>query len=140
MIIALITLLSSCQTGTDTKQVLSKSETRLAIMDSIANNTEMSNEMMEAMMNGQNSKMSMQGNEKMHMMMMENHESMMKMMNNNPAMMKSMMDDMMEACKNDTTMMASMCKSMMANKPMMNMMGKMKGKEMNDMDMKGMKH
>ena len=37
-IIVLFTLLSSCQPSTDIKQVLSKSETRMAMMDTIANN------------------------------------------------------------------------------------------------------
>ena len=49
--IALITLFSSCQSGSDVKQVLSKSETRKEIMDTIANNSSMSKEMMESMMN-----------------------------------------------------------------------------------------
>ena len=38
--IALITLFSSCQSASDPKQVLSKSETRKEIMDTIANNSE----------------------------------------------------------------------------------------------------
>lgn len=139
-VIVLFTLLSSCQPSTDIKQLLSKSETRMAMMDTIANNSDMSKEMMEAMMNSNNGKMAMQGNEKMHMTMMGNHEAMMKTMKGNPEMMKSMMNDMMEACKSDTSMMASMCKTMMGNQEMMNMMQKMKGKNMDMKDMKGMKH
>ena len=139
-VISFIALLSSCQPSTDIKQVLSKSETRKALMDTIANNSDMSKEMMEAMMSNKNSKMAMQGDEKMHMMMMENHETMMKMMKDNPDMMKSMMNDMMETCKSDTSMMASMCKTMMENQQMMNMMQKMKGKDMDMKKMKGMKH
>lgn len=126
-VISLFALFSACQPSTDIKQVLSKSETRMAMMDSIANNGDMSKEMMEAMMK---SEMAMQGNPKMHKMMMEDHGAMMKMMKENPEMMKSMMNDMMEVSKTDTSMMASMCKTMMANKPMMDMMGKMKGKNM----------
>jgi hypothetical protein len=46
------------------------------------------------------------------------------------------MTNMMEACKNDTTMMSGMCKAMMGNKQMMDMMQKMKGMDM--VKMKGM--
>ncbi len=38
--IALITLFSSCQSGSDIKQVLAKPEARKEIMDSIANNND----------------------------------------------------------------------------------------------------
>ena len=61
---------------------------------------------------------------------MEHHSSMMKMMKDNPGIMESMMTDMMEACKNDTTMMSGMCKAMIGNQQMMDMMQKMKGKNM----------
>jgi len=124
--IALITLFASCQS---TKQILSKSDSRNEIITAIANDPDMSKEMMEAMMNSKNGKMMMQGNEKMKMMM-ENHGTMMKMMKDNPGMMQSMMSDMMEAAKSDTSMMSSMCKSMMGNQQMMDMMQKMKGKNM----------
>lgn len=126
-VISLFALFSACQPSTGIKQVLSKSETRMAMMDTIANNNEMSKEMMEAMMK---SDMVMQGNPKMHKIMMENHGAMMKMMKENPEMMKSMMNGMMEVSKTDTSMMASMCKTMMAHQPMMDMMGKMRGKNM----------
>ncbi len=117
--IALITLFVSCQTAPDTGQVLSNTETRKEIMDTIANNSGMMKEMMGAMMNGKNNKM-----------MMESHEPMMKMMKDNPDMMQSMMTDMMEICKNDSTMMSGMCKTMIGNQQMMDMMQKMKGKNM----------
>jgi hypothetical protein len=48
-----------------------------------------------------------------------------------------MMSDMMESAKGDTSMMSSMCKTMMSNQPMMDMMQKMKGEKK---DMKGMNH
>ena len=136
MVIALITLFSSCRSNTDTKQILSNKETRKGIIDTIANNGEMMKEMTEAMMNSKNGKMMMQGNEKMTMMMMEDQGAMMKMMKENPAMMHSMMSGMMETCKNDTAMMSTMCKSMMENPEMMDMMHKKMGGKM---DMKGMK-
>ena len=136
LLVALITFFASCQSGTDVNQTLSKSETRMEMMNKIADDSSMSKEMMAAMMNSKNGKMMM-------MPMMENHEAMMKMMKDNPGMMHTMMENMMEACKNDTTMMSGMCKKMMANPQMMDMMQKMKGEKMNmktgEMDNK-MKH
>ena len=128
--IVLIMSMVSCQTNADVNKILSKTDTRKAIMDTIANNGDMSKEMMTAMMNSNNGKM-MMGDGKMPMMMMENHDAMMKMMKDNPAMMHSMMMNMMEACKNDTAMMSVMCKKMMEDPQMMNMMQKMKGGNMN---------
>ncbi len=128
--IALITLFASCQSA---KQILSKSDSRNEIITAIANDPDMSKEMMEAMMNSKNGKMMMQENEKMKMM--DNHGMMMKMMKDNPGMMKNMMSNMMEAAKGDTSMMSSMCKSMMGNQQMMDMMHMMMGK---DMEMKKM--
>lgn len=129
--IALIMLSASCQSP---KQILSKTNSRNEIMSIIANDPEMSKEMMMTLMNSKNGKMMMQENEKMKMMM-ENHGMMMKMMKDNPGMMKHMMSNMMEAAKGDTSMISSMCKSMMGNQQMMDMMHKMMGK---DMDMKKM--
>lgn len=136
LIIALVALFASCQTGTDVNKILSNQDTKKAIIDTIANDSNLSIEMMEAMMNNENSKMMMKGNDKMTMMMMEDHGTMMKMMKENPAMMQSMMTGMMETCKNDTAMMSSMCKNMMENPEMMEMMHKKMGGKM---DMKGMK-
>ena len=121
--IALITLFASCQSSTDVTQTLSKPDTRKEIMNKIADDSTMSNEMMVAMMNSNNGKM-----------MMGNHQMMMKMMKDDPVGMQSMMTDMMEACKNDTTMMSGMCKTMMGNKQMMDMMQKMKEKNMGKMN------
>jgi len=127
-VIALIVLFASCQSNTDVKQILSKSDTRKEIMDSIANDTIMSKEMMEALMINKNDKT-----------MMENHHTMMKMMKDNPTMMQSMMSDMMETAKNDSGMMSSMSKTMMGNQKMMDMMQKTKGENKNMNKMKGMK-
>jgi len=136
LFIAFVALFASCQSGTDVNKILSNQETKKAIIDKIANDSSLSKEMMETMMNSENSKMMMKGNEKMTMMMMEDHGAMMKMMKENPAMMQSMMSGMMETCKNDTAMMSSMCKNMMENPEMMEMMHKKMGGKM---DMKGMK-
>jgi hypothetical protein len=126
MVIVLITLFASCQPSTDVKQILSNSDTRKAIIDTISNDSIMSREMMVALMNGRNGKM----------LMMENHEAMMKMMKDDPGMMQSMMSGMMETCKSDSTMMCSMCKTMMGNKQMMDMMDNMK-EENKDMKKSG---
>ncbi len=131
--IALVTVLVSCQSSTDTKQILSKSETRKEMMDRIANDSSMTKEMMGAMMASQTGMAMMHDHQKM---MMGNHEMMMKVMKENPGMMEGMMTNMIEACKNDTTMMSGMCKAMMGNKQMMDMMQKMKGMNMDKM--KGM--
>src|SRR5674476_39161 len=104
--IVLITLIASCQSNSNPGKLLSNKETRKGIIDTIANNGEMMNEMMAAMMNNKNCKMMMQGDEKMAMMMMENHGTMINMMKNNPGMTKSMMSDMMESCKDDPAMMS----------------------------------
>jgi hypothetical protein len=123
LLIALVMLFVSCQSGSDTKEVLSKPETRKEMMDKIANDSSMSKEMMGVMMASHTG-----------MTMMQEHQKM--MMKENPGMMEGMMANMMEACKNDTTMMSGMCKAMMGNKQMMDMMQKMKGMDMGKM--KGM--
>jgi hypothetical protein len=112
-------LFSSCQSGTNTKQILSNADTRKDIMNTIAADSSMHQEMMAAMMNGKIG------------MMMGDHASMTKMMKDDPNMMTSMMKDMMDMCKSDTAMMQGMCKTMMANPQMMDMMQKMKGENMN---------
>lgn len=134
--IAVIMSIASCQSVTDVSQTLSKSESRMEMMNKIADDSTMAKEMMAAMMNSQNGKMMMHQHQTM---MMEDNGSMMKMMNDNPAMMHSMMMNMVEVCKNDKTMMSGMCKVMMGNKEMMDMMEKMKD-EKKDMKMEGMKH
>src|SRR5665647_646910 len=121
LFIAIVALFASCQSSTNISKILSNQDTKKAIMDTIANDSNLSGEMMETMMNSEKGKMMMMGNEKMTTMMMQNQGTMMKMMQNNPAMMQSMMTGMMETCKNDTAMMSSMCKNMMENPEMMQM-------------------
>jgi len=139
LLIALIALFASCQSSTDVSKILSNQDTKKAIMDTIANDNKLSIEMMETIMNNENSKMLMMGNEKMTSMMMQNQETMMKMMQNNPAMMQSMMNGMMETFKGDTAMMSSMSSTILKNPQMMDMIRKnMDTKDMNNM--KGMNH
>jgi hypothetical protein len=124
LIMVFLGLFVSCQAGTDVSKILSKQETRKVVMDTIANNSAMSMEMMDAMMNSKNGKMTMMGNDKMAMMMMmENRASMIKMMKENPAMMQNMWSDMMEISKNNPDMM-----NMMQNRNSGNM--EMKGMNM----------
>jgi hypothetical protein len=106
--IVLIILSAFCQNKPDPKKILSNKETRKEIIEIIAIDIEMMNETMEAMMNGINSKR----------LMMHNHLIIMKMMKNNPGMMENMMSDMMESCKGDTSKMSYMCRTMMGNKQM----------------------
>ena len=137
LIIAIVALFASCQTGTDVNKILYNQDTKMAIMDTIANDSKLSVEMMEVMMNNENGKMMMMGNEKMTTMMMQNQGTMMKMMQNNPAMMQSMITGMFETCYRDSVMMSSMCSSIMNNPQMMDMIHKnMSG----NMDMTGMKN
>jgi hypothetical protein len=122
-VFALTALFISCQSGTDTKQILSNADTRKEIMNTIAHDSSMHHEMMTVMMDSKNG------------MMTGDHASMMKMMKDNPGMM----NDMMEMCKHDTAMMGGMCKAMMANPQMMDMMKKMKDGGMDKMKMDNMK-
>lgn len=126
LFIALVALFASCQSTTDVNKILSNQDTKMAVIDKIANDSILSKEMMETMMNSENSKM----------LMMENHQLMMNMMKDNPAMMKSMMTGMLEICRGDSAMMYSMYSTMMGNPEMMEMMHKNVG---GMMDMKGMK-
>jgi len=141
--IAIVALFASCQTGTDVNKILSNQDTKMAIMDTIANDSNLSVEMMETMMNRENSKMMMMRNDKMAMIMMQNQGSMLKMMQNNPAMMQSMMNGMIETCYRDSAIMSSMCSTIINNPQMMDMINKNAGGNMNLKgmnNMQGMNH
>jgi hypothetical protein len=125
--IILTALFTSCQPGADAKEILSNSGTRKEIMNTIAGDSSMHKEMMTVMMNGNNG------------MMIEDYTSMTKMMKDNPGKMTGMMNDMMEMCRYDTVMMKTMCKTMMANPQMMDMMKKMKAGNMDNMKMNNVK-
>ncbi len=127
LVIALIASFAACQSQADLKQLLSKSETRREIMDNIANDSTMAKEMMEVLMNASIGKTMIQENEKVKMTIMDNQDMMMKMLKNNPGMMQMMMSNMIDAAKNDSTMMSGICRTMMGNQAMMDMMEKMKG-------------
>lgn len=120
--ILFIGMFASCQYTSNPKKFLLNPETRKETMEIITNSNAMMNEMMEAILNNNNSKLVMQRNDKMIVMMLENRDTMMKVMKDNPVMMQYMMADMMEVCKSDSAMMDKMHKTMMDNPQMMNMM------------------
>src|ERR1035437_255379 len=149
MVIVLISpaLFASGQSNTDLNQILSKSDSRKKIMDTIANDSTMTKEMKEAMMNSKNGKMVMQGNSKMSMMktMSDNPDKMDNMMSDmmekcktDTLMMKCMMSNIMKACKSDTIMMSSMCKTMTEDQHMKDMMQKKMGGNKDMKKMEGM--
>ena len=65
LVLALCILIFSCQSG---KQLLSKSDKRMEIMNTIADSKSMSKEMMDVMMKSENGKMMMRE------MMKEHHD------------------------------------------------------------------
>ena len=123
-VIAVMTLFASCQSSVDPSQVLKNTETRTQVMNTIANDSSMSKEMMGALMNSKTGMMAMQQHAKM---MMESQSSLMDMSKNNPGMMNNMMSAMMETAKGDSSMMSGMINTMMGNPQMMRMMQKMTG-------------
>jgi hypothetical protein len=127
-LMALIALVAACQSP---KQVLSKSESRMEIMNTIASDHEMSDEMMDAIMRGEHGKMLI--HERMKTMMKDKN-GITQMMKDDPEMKKRMMSGMMETVKADTAMMAQMCTTMMKNPEMMDMMKKMKEKDTSKLD------
>jgi hypothetical protein len=105
----LVSLFAACTSNPTVNQLLANKETRAAIIDTIANDDKMSVEMMQAMMNN---------NDSMHRHM----GAMMEMMRENPGMMNTVMSNLMEASKNDSNMMIHMYENMMDNNEMMERM------------------
>jgi len=128
LFIAFVAVFVSCQSGSDVKQILSNQDTKSAVMDSIANDSDLSMEMLGLMLDGKNS----------DIIILEVHETMMKMMKDNPHMMQSMMTGMMDACKGDSAMTFMMCSSMLENQEIMATMHKMMGEKMYMNKMEGM--
>lgn len=119
--ITLMLMLSSCVSTSDPTQILADTEARKEIIDTIAHNSEMMQEMVTALMSNPNSKMMLQGHEGMTGTM-ENQSGMISTMKYNPGMMQNMMSHMMEMSKGDSTMMADMCKTIMDDPVMMQQM------------------
>lgn len=104
LVIAGIAMFASCQSKPDVNKILANNETRRELIDSIASNSKMSGEMMDALMNRKNG-----------IMMQDYHQKMMKMMKDNPEMMKSMM----EMSGSDSSFLCPMCGKMMGKGHMM---------------------
>lgn len=100
---------------------------RKEMMNTIANDSMMSKEMIGVMMNSKNGVMMMQEHQTM---ITRNHTAMMNMLKDNPGMMQNMMSDMMEAATGDTIMTSGMIKAMMMNPQIADMMQRMTGNNM----------
>jgi hypothetical protein len=98
IVLITVSLFASGQSNTDIKQILSKPETRKTIMETIANDSIMSKEMMTVMMNSRGHKM----------MMMEACKG-------DTSMMRKRMSNMIQTCKGDTTRVSSNCKAVTGN-------------------------
>lgn len=129
----LLILFTGCQQKADMSRLLAQPDTRNEILNAIARDSSLSNAMIDTLMANPDRHMAMQ-HMGMQRMMMQHNGSMANMMRSDTAMMHQMMMTMMESANTDTAMMRRMCSDMMANKPMMNMMEKMK-----KMDSKNMK-
>ena len=138
-VLAISTLFAACQSTSAQTSALSNAQTRNEIMQAIANDSTMSNEMIGTMMNSKNGMMMMQQHQ---MMTMGNQSSMMNMLKNNPGMMQGMLSGMMETANGDSSLMSGMYNIMKDNPQMMQMMhnntgnGMMNGKK----PMIGMRH
>lgn len=128
------TLFASCEVGSGQTKGLSNAQTRNEIMEAIASDSVMSNEMIHTMMSNKNGMMIMQNHQRLKM---ENHNSMMNMVKTNPGMTQNMMSALMETAKSDTSKMSEMIKIMMDNPQMMKMMQNRMGNS--NSKMKGMK-
>lgn len=107
--VSFVLLFAACSSNPTVNQLLANKETRVAIIDSIANDDKMSVEMMQAMINNKDS---------MHRHM----GAIMEMMRDNPGMMNTVMSNLMEASKKDSNMMIHMYENMMDNNEMMERM------------------
>lgn len=107
--ISFVSLFTACTYSPNVNQLLADKETRTAIIDTIANDDKMAREMMNAMMNSNDS-------------MQPHIGMMMEMMRNNPGMMNTMMSNLMEASKTDSNIMIHMYENMMSNQEMMDRM------------------
>lgn len=117
-------LFASCQSSTIQKQGLDNVHSRIEIMNTIANDSIMSKEMIGILMNRTNGLMMMQNQQKM---ILENHGSMMNLLKENPAIIQNMLSDMIEMANGDTTILSDIFITMMGNPQMRDMMRNMNG-------------
>lgn len=126
--IASISLFAACESSSSQTQALSNEGSRRTIMNTIANDSTMSKEMISTMMKSKN------GGRYMQPYMMEDPNTMTSMLKRNPMMMQNMMSAIMETAKGDTSRMSGIIKTMSGNPQMMRMMQNMSnGTRMNGM-------
>ena len=122
---------TACQQPQSCEQVLADEPQRKEVMQTIANNQEMTTEMVDMMMNNEQGQMMMSGNREMMGMIMGNQQMMQEMVKENPGMMQNMMQNMMQMCQNDSAQCKQMAEMMSGNPAMMqSMMGMMHQKGM----------
>ena len=128
IVLAITVLAIFILTQTTSAQVkdLSNKETRSEIMNAIASDSVMSNEMIRIMMNKKDGMMMLQHHK---MMNVGDRSSMLNMMKKNPGMMNNMLSAMMETANADTTILLSMIKTIRDNPQMMNMIKNMRNKK-----------
>jgi hypothetical protein len=125
--IILCTIFASCQSTSSQKNILSNIQTRNEIMQTIANDTMMSKEMIDTMMSHNNGIMMMHQHD---MKMIGNQDSMRNMLKNNKGLMRGMLTGIMETANGDTSMMSGMFNIMKDNPQMMQMMDNSKRNNM----------
>lgn len=137
VIFGFLIIFSSCQPNVNSVQILANKDARLEIMDSIANSNELMTEMMSSILNNKKGSMMMQNNQDMHRRLMEDRQAMIKIMEENPTLLKAMMEDMIYVSKNDTTLMTSLCRSIVENHQMMGRIQNMQESNRNKKDNSG---
>lgn len=141
--ISMLTILAFNVNGqnTDVKGLFDNQETRNEIFNTIAGDHQLMMEFMKVakenehwammMLDAENSQMGDMKAGKAGMMKMKDEHQMTDMMKDNPEMMQKMMGNMMDMCKNDSTMRSKMADMMTEHSEMMQMcMQKMKEKGM----------
>ncbi|MEO6229869.1 MAG: hypothetical protein ABJB11_13910 [Ferruginibacter sp.] len=119
LVIVLFALFASCKSSPAHLKILSNKDTRNDIIQTIAKDSMMSNEMIEAMMNSENGLRAMQ----QHQIMLANsHKSILNMLKTKPGLMQGMLLAMMESASQDSSMMSAMINIMKANLQMMQLM------------------
>ncbi len=125
--VILYIIFASCQSTSTQKNILSNTQTRNEIMQTIANDTVMCKEMLGTMMSHNNGMMMMHQHD---MMMIGNQDSMRNMLKNNKSLMRGMLTGIMETANGDTSMMSGMYNIMKDNPQMVQMMDNSKRNNM----------
>lgn len=120
-----IPLLVCCDFNANTSPELSDQATRQEIMASIANDKNMSEEMISIMMDHNDDR-------SIHQHIMGNRNELLKMMKENPIMRQHMLSVMMETVNNDSVLSNEMIEGMSKNPQMLLMMQHKSGNQMMD--------